>query len=144
PPALQDHRCARCWGLPATFPRGQSHAPALTPKLERCRAKTEKNLDEVLSAFMRKQRVDMQATMDRLLLDAGFDVEVSVTGQNKDGIILRHISFGNRAVVHAMTNKTPFLDNPEKVVYKDVTCTDAFGKTTDWHLAAEREDNGGE
>jgi len=93
---------------------------------------------------MRKQRVDMQATMDRLLLDAGFDVEVSVTGQNKDGIILRHISFGNRAVVHAMTNKTPFLDNLEKVGFKKVTFSDGFGKTQDWHLVPEREDNGGD
>jgi hypothetical protein len=121
-----------------------AEAKALTAKLEACRAKTEKALTKGVMDLMQNQRVGIRTKLDQHFLENNLDVDVSVSGSNKDQITLSNVLFGNRAIVHNMTKEGDILETLQKVGFKRVTFSNGFGKSQYYDLQPDREDNAGD
>jgi hypothetical protein len=119
-------------------------AKAITPKLEACRAKTGKALSKGVMDLMQQQRVGIRSKLDQHFLENNLDVDVSVSGADKDQITLRNVLFGNRAFVHKMTAEGDILQTLQKVGFQRVTFSNGFGKSQHFDLEPDREDNAGD
>ncbi len=113
-------------------------AASLTRSLERCRAKTERELSAGLGKMMMDQRIAMAPKMERSFLDDGLDVRVSVEGTNKDRLRMTWVLFG-RATVHQMTDggamrPSSFLRNLQDAGFRKVTFSDGFSESIFYDL----------
>lgn len=115
--------------------------------LERCRAKSERELTEGLKQVMRDQREATRARIERSFLDDGRDVRVRVSGTNKDRLTMTWVLFG-RAAVHQMTDggsmrEGSLLRNLQDGGFRRVTFSDGYDKSIFYDLEPPSEDGAG-
>ena len=109
-------------------------AKAAVSGLEKCRKRSAIELEKATELVMRTQREGMRGTLDKIFLDLGMDVQVTVDGKAKDRVTLTHIFFGNRAVLHKMTESGDLLETLQRVGFRTATFSDGFDKAFRYDL----------
>lgn len=127
--------------IPADDP-SYKKAQQATAKLEKCRKKVERAFDKGIRDVMIAQREAYVETLDRAMLESGFDATASVSGKHKDKLRIEWVLMG-RAAAHQLAHEGGILAGAEKIGFKRVTFTDGFYESFYWDLSPQSEDGGG-
>jgi hypothetical protein len=127
--------------IPADDP-SHKKAQQATAKLEKCRKKVERAFDKGIRDLMITQREAYVETLDRAMLESGFDATATVSGKHKDKLRIEWVLMG-RATAHQMAHEGGILAGAEKIGFKRVTFTDGYFESFYWDLSPQSEDGGG-
>lgn len=88
------------------------------------------------------QREAYVETLDRVMLESGFDATATVSGKHKDKLRIEWVLMG-RATAHQMAHEGGILVTAEKIGFKRVTFTDGYFESFYYDLSPQSEDGGG-
>jgi hypothetical protein len=122
-------------------------AAAVVPKLEDCRKQSERESSEGLRQIMVAQREGWAQRADRVFLDQGMNVTISISGPYKDRVTLKW-ALMSRAAAHKLTeggstSPDSFLGGLQKIGFKRATFTDGWNDTWYYDLDPDDESHGG-
>jgi hypothetical protein len=122
-------------------------ASALVAKIEACRQRAEQDLSAAMSTLMVVQREGWARNADKVFLDKGMNVDISLDGVRKDHATLKW-ALMSRAAAYKLTDggslaPTSLLGGMQKIGFKRVTFRGIFDESWSYTLEPQDESNGG-
>lgn len=136
---------AEAWGdLRKVVPGdgGFSAAKRAAAALEKCRKRTERELEEGVRQVMMSQRERRASEIENVMLEEGFDVSVTLKGKYKDQLRIRWVLIG-RALVHQFTKDGELLAGLQKIGFQRVVFSDGYYESYTYELEPDSEAGGG-
>lgn len=147
-----DKRCTQPPAIAAAWrklrqarPKDSAWAAAMraTARLESCRQRFAREMAGGVRQFMVSQREAWSKDADRVFLDGGMNVRITLQGVQKDRARLQWVLM-SRAAAHKLTDggsMSPgsFLEQLQKVGFKSVVFTDGDGESWEYTLSPESE-----
>jgi hypothetical protein len=120
---------------------------SLVPKLESCRKRAEATLNAGMRSIMVAQREAWRGKVEKLFLDQGMDVDVTLSGTYKDQARLKW-ALMSKVTVHKLTDddsmrEGSFLHGLQKIGFRKVTFSDGWDYGVVYTLHPENEGGAG-